>query len=89
MRPKSVSADDWLTLDLIYPDRVGQIMGLVANNAHEWIYLSRMTPEEVALLNIYDSEGLPSIAHSALDLVDKPPASTPRMSIESRTLIRY
>ena len=89
VRPSSVDASDWILLDLIYPDRKGQIMGLVGNPKHEWIYQSKMTPDEVAIFNIYDNQGLPSIAHSALDMVEDSSISTIRKSIESRTLVRY
>ena len=87
--PSSVADEDWILLDLIYPDRKGQIMGLAANPAHEWIYMSRMTPNEVAYFNIYDNSGRPSIGHSALDMVEDPNIHTVRQSIESRTLVRY
>lgn len=89
VRPASVQPEDWLTIELIYPDRSGQIMGLVARETHDWIYQSRMTPEEVAVFNIYDNRGLPSIAHSALDRVEDPALQVTRMSLESRTLVRY
>ncbi len=89
VRPKSVDPSDWILLDLIYPDRKGQIMGLVGNPTHEWVYQSRMTPDEVAIFNIYDNQGLPSIAHSALDMVEDPNVTTIRKSVESRTLVRY
>ncbi|MEP1354218.1 MAG: CmcJ/NvfI family oxidoreductase [Tateyamaria sp.] len=89
VRPSSVDPSDWILLDLIYPDRKGQIMGLVGNPDHEWVYRSRMTPEEVAIFNIYDNQGLPSIAHSALDMVEDPDVANMRHSIESRTLVRY
>ncbi|WP_170516024.1 CmcJ/NvfI family oxidoreductase [Ruegeria atlantica] len=87
--PSSVDPSDWILLDLIYPDRKGQIMGLVGNPDHEWVYLSKMTPDEVAFFNIYDSQGLPSVAHSALDMIEDPNVTTIRKSIESRTLVRY
>lgn len=89
LRPSSVAEEDWLLLDLIYPDRKGQIMGIVGNPAHEWIYQSRMTRDEVAFFNIYDNQGQPSIAHSAIDLIEDETITTIRQSIESRTLIRY
>lgn len=89
LRPSSVPEDDWLLLDLIYPDRKGQIMGIVGSASHEWIYQSKMTPNEVAYFNIYDNQGLPSIAHSAIDLVEDETVTTIRQSIESRTLVRY
>ena len=89
IRPSSVAADDWLPLDLIYPDRIGHIMGLVANDRHEWLYLSKMTPDEVAFFNIYDHRDLPPIGHSALDLIEDESVHLVRRSIESRTLVRY
>ena len=64
-------------------------MGLVANEDHEWVYRSEMRPDEVAFFNIYDNRGLPSVAHSALDMIENPAVTTIRQSIESRTLVRY
>ncbi|MEM8540477.1 MAG: CmcJ/NvfI family oxidoreductase [Pseudomonadota bacterium] len=89
IRPSSIEAKDWILLDLIYPDRKGQIMGVVGNERHEWLYQSTMTPDEVVFFNIYDNHGMPSIAHSALDLVESEDVHTIRKSIESRTLVRY
>jgi len=89
VRPSSMVDDDWLLLDLIYPDRRGHIMGLVGNTNHEWVHQSRMTPDEVAVFNIYDNKGKPSVAHSALDMIEDPTITTIRQSIESRTLVRY
>ncbi|MCF2905086.1 hypothetical protein L0666_08810 [Octadecabacter sp. CECT 8868] len=87
--PDSVEKRDWILLDLIYPDRKGQILGLAANPDHRWIYRSKMTPDDVAYFNIYDNKGRPSIGHSALDMVEDPNIQTVRQSIESRTLVRY
>jgi len=89
VRPASVLPEDWLLLDLIYPDRLGSIMGLVASDAHEWVYRSRMTPDEIVYFNIFDNQGLASIAHSAIDMVEDPSVHSVRKSIESRTLVRY
>lgn len=89
VRPATVKAEDWILIDLIYPDRRGHIMGLAAGDAHEWLYQSKMTPDEVAFFNIYDNRGLASIGHSAIDLVEDPSVTTIRKSIESRTLVRY
>lgn len=87
--PDSVDEDDWILLDLIYPDRKGEILGLAANPSHQWVYRSRMTHDEVAFFNIFDNQGQPSIAHSALDIIENPTVNTVRKSIESRTLVRY
>jgi len=88
INPESVSKRDWITLGLIYPDREGEIMGLVYNEHHHWFYLSHMAPNEVVMFNIYDNKGLPTVAHSALDLSQSGEAGI-RKSIESRTLVRY
>lgn len=87
--PGSMRTEDWMTIELVYPDRLGQILGVAANEDHEWVYLSGMTPEEVAIFNIYDNGGRPHLAHSALDMESDTRAGAPRKSIESRTLVRY
>lgn len=89
VRPVSMGAGDWMNIELIYPDRVGQILGVAANEAHDWFYMSNMTPEEVVIFNIFDNQGRPHLAHSALDLHEQAEVTTPRMSIETRTLVRY
>ncbi len=89
IQPDSVDPDDWMDIDLIYPDRVGQILGVAANPAHHWFYKSGMSPSDIAIFNIYDNSGRPHLAHSALDLPGDAQAVVPRKSIESRTLVRY
>ena len=89
IRPASIPEEDWILIDLIYPDRLGHIMGIAANDDHEWVYQSKMTPDEVAFFNIYDNCGLASIGHSAIDLVEDETITRIRKSIESRTLVRY
>lgn len=89
VRPATVLPEDWILIDLIYPDRRGQFLGLAANPAHEWVYRSKMTPDEVAFFNIYDNRGLASIGHSAIDLIEDESIKSIRKSIESRTLVRY
>lgn len=87
--PESVAKEDWILLDLIYPDRIGQIMGLAENPDHRWLYMSKMTPDDIVYFNIFDNRGRPSIAHSAMDMVEDPGIQTIRKSIETRTLVRY
>ena len=89
IRPSSMQPDDWMNIELIYPDRLGQILGVAANDDHEWFYQSHMTPDEVIIFNIYDNRGRPYLAHSALDVVGQPTTPIPRKSIETRTLVRY
>lgn len=89
IRPSSMSLKDWLTIELIYPDRKGQILGVTANPKHDWFYQSNMTPDDVIIFNIYDNKGRPHLAHSALDVAGQNKVDVPRKSIETRTLVRY
>jgi len=91
IRPQSMSTQGWLLLHLIYPDRVGEILGVIENTEHQWIYMADMTPQEVAIFNIYDNQQLKPIAHSALDLINESNIDKAqiRKSVESRTLVRY
>ncbi|MEM6889774.1 MAG: CmcJ/NvfI family oxidoreductase [Pseudomonadota bacterium] len=88
VRTSAVELSDWNLLDLVYPDRKGQTIRLVESPEHEWIYHSKMTPDEVAIFNIYDNHRLPSIAHSALYIVEDSNVTTIRKSIEKPTLVR-
>lgn len=90
IRPSSIKLEDWVTIELIYPDRFGQILGVSKNPNHEWFYMSKMKPSDIAIFNIYDNHGIPSLGHSALDIIDnESDQHSIRKSIESRTLIRY
>lgn len=90
IRPASMHPDDWMDIDVIYPDRVGQVLGVAANDRHQWFYRSGMTPDEAIVFCIYDNGGRrPHIAHSALDLVERDQTAAVRMSIESRSLVTY
>lgn len=89
IHPSSMRPEDWMTIELIYPDRTGQILGVAPHPKHEWLYQSSMTPDDVVIFNTYDNHGRPHLAHSALDIVDQVDVSQPRKSIETRTLVRY
>lgn len=89
IRPSSMVSADWMTIELIYPDRKGQILGVAATPKHEWFYQSHMRPDEVIIFNIYDNTGRPYLAHSALDVIGQKEMPLPRKSIETRTLVRY
>ncbi len=89
IKPSSMQADDWMNIELIYPDREGQILGVAANPNHQWFYQANMQPEDVIIFNIYDNRGRPHLAHSALDIIGQPDSPIPRKSIETRTLVRY
>ena len=87
--PYTVEDSDWTDIDMIYPDRQGQITGLKRNDAHRWLYMSNMTPDEAVVFTTFDSSGKSPVGHSAADLVVTPENATSRKSIETRALVRF
>ena len=86
----SVSAEDLLATEQIFPDRVGEIYHLVFNPAQRWFYAPRMTTDEVLLIKGWDSlaDGSARFTpHTAFELPDTPPTAPARESIETRTLV--
>jgi hypothetical protein len=85
----TVSFDDLVPTDQIFPDRIGEIYHLKHNPAQQWYYAPEMETDEVLLIKGWDSvdDGRARFTpHSAFDLpnADKAP---PRESIEIRTLV--
>lgn len=94
IEPSTISPKDWIKIELHYPKRKGQILGVTPNTDHKWFYKSNMTPEEVVIFNTFDNQGRPSLAHSALDVVNTfhqewLRTKRVRKSIETRSLVRY
>lgn len=86
---QSVRPGDWVTCDLVYEDRVGEIYNIDHNPAHRWCYFPRMTDDEVLLFKCYDSarDGRARFtAHTAFDDPTTPPGAPPRESIETRVV---
>lgn len=88
-RPSTVATSDWVDVELVYPNRRGHITGLLPSSEHQWLYMPAMTPDDVALFRVHDSQGRPAVAHSAVDLDDVPANAPARLSIESRMLVRF
>jgi hypothetical protein len=87
---RSISADDLVSTDLVYRDKVGEIYSFRHNPSHRWFYFPELRPDEVVLLKIYDSrtQGVARYsAHTAFDHPATPPLAAPRRSIELRALV--
>ncbi|KAL8708381.1 MAG: hypothetical protein Q9220_006762 [cf. Caloplaca sp. 1 TL-2023] len=85
----SVAEEDLVTVQLIYPDRVGETFSVRANEKHKWYYLGEQTPEETLLIKCFDSavDGRARRApHSAFTLEGKE-GEAERESIEVRALV--
>ena len=87
---RSIALEDLLPSDLVYPDWTGETYAFAYNPRHRWYWLPQQTPDEVALLKIYDNrtDGSARLtAHTAFDDPTSAPDAPPRRSIEVRTLL--
>jgi hypothetical protein len=85
----TMGKDDLVSMDLIYPDRVGEIQSLRFDPDHRWLYFPRMEPSEVMLLKCFDTarDGRARFtAHSAFDDPSTRSGAPARESVEVRTL---
>lgn len=89
VRPASVSSSDWLDVDIVFADRVGQVRGLRHNPGHRWVLWPTMALDEAAVFATYANVGVDGVAHAAVELLDPPTDAPPRRSIESRAFVRW
>jgi hypothetical protein len=90
---RTIHPNDLVASDLVYRDKVGEVYAFVHNPAHRWFYFPEVRPDEVILLKIFDSLASGGAArltaHTAFDDPGTPERSTPRRSIELRTLVFF
>ncbi len=87
---RSLGAEDIVPTDLVYRDRVGEILGFLYNPKHRWYYFPRLERDEAILLKCYDSKDdgrARFTAHTSFDDPNSPPNAAPRESIEVRALV--
>lgn len=83
--------DDFVPLQFVYPDRLGEIALAKYSPSHRWCFVSEMTPEEVILISCMDTKigaGLSHSGHIGFSLPQSlvPPNTPARESIEMRTV---
>jgi hypothetical protein len=86
---QTMGPDDLVAMDLIYPDRMGEIQSLRFDAGHRWLYFPKMEAAEVMLLKCFDSatDGRARFtAHTAFSDPTSPADVEARESIEVRTL---
>jgi hypothetical protein len=86
---QTMGPNDLVAMDLIYPDRVGEVQSLRYDDRHRWLYFPEMEASEVMLLKCFDSarDGRARFtAHSAFEDPNTPAGAATRESIEVRTL---
>jgi hypothetical protein len=83
----SLAPEDLVTADLVYDDRVGEVLHGRYNPAHRWYWFPEMRREEAVLIKCYDSarDGRARFSlHSAFRDPATTPGAPPRESIETR-----
>ncbi len=88
----TVADADWVTHDLIYRDRVGEIFALTYNPDHRWFYAPAMQTHEALLLKCFDSarDGRARfMPHTSFEDPTAPADMRPRESIELRVLLFF
>lgn len=86
---RSVAPLDLAPVDLVYPDRTGEIYNATFSPTHDWYYFPRMERDEALLIKGYDSltDGRARFTlHTAFDDPATLAGAAPRHSIEVRTL---
>lgn len=85
---RTIAPQDFVSTDLRYADRLGEIFSLRFSPAHRWFYYSAMRVNEAMLLKCFDTDARRArfTAHTAFDDPTSPPDAQSRESIEVRTL---
>jgi hypothetical protein len=89
---RTVRESDHIAVDLVYPDRTGEVYYTAHASGQRWFYFSRMQPDEAMLIKCFDSarDGRTRYtAHTGFANPHAPSETPPRESIEVRTLLCF
>jgi len=89
---RSVKQEDYVKVDIIYPDRKGEILEVIHKPSHRWFYFPDMTPSEALIFKGFDSDpksGYLRTPHSAFEDPTSPRGAKPRLSIELRAMVFF
>jgi hypothetical protein len=89
---RTVPQLDYIAVDIVYPDRTGEIYQNAHSDGQRWYYFSNMRRDEVILLKCFDTatDGRTRYtAHSGFTNPQAPADIPPRESIEVRTLLSF
>jgi hypothetical protein len=89
---RTVPQDDYIPVDIVYPDRTGEISQIAHSDGQRWYYFSNMRRDEVMLLKCFDTASggrTRYTAHSGFANPHAPDGIPPRESIEVRALLSF
>ena len=88
----SLSEENLIPSDLLYPDRKGETYSITYNPNQRYYYFPMMQPNEPVLIRCFDSalDGAARFsAHTGFDDPTSPPGAPPRESLEVRTVVFF
>ena len=88
----SLSEENLIPSDLLYPDRKGETYSITYNPNQRYYYFPMMQPNEPVLIRCFDSarNGAARFsAHTGFDDPTSPPDAPPRESLEVRTVVFF
>lgn len=88
----TMRSGDFIETDLVYADRLGEILQVKYSVGQRWYYFSDMTRDEALLIKCFDSasDGRARFtAHTAFTNPNAQENTPPRESIEVRTLVAF
>ena len=88
----SLSEENLIASDLLYPDRKGETYSITYNPNQRYYYFPMMQPNEPVLIRCFDSarNGAARFsAHTGFDDPTSPPHAPPRESLEVRTVVFF
>lgn len=85
---RTAAPRDFVTTDIIYPDRRGEIYGLTYSPTHRWHYFPALALDEAILIKCYDTrrDVARFAPHTAFADPTTPRDAPPRESIEYRAI---
>ena len=89
---RSVPPDDYIAVDMVYADRVGEIFHGAHSAGQRWFYFTDMRNDEAMLLKCFDSavDGRTRYTvHTGFANPAAAPQTPPRRSIEVRTILTF
>jgi hypothetical protein len=89
---RTVPQADFIGVEMVYPDRKGEIYQNAWSPGQRWYWYSGMQRDEAMLLKCFDSsrDGRTRYtAHSGFANPHAPPGTPPRASIEVRTIVAF
>jgi hypothetical protein len=89
---RTVPPGDYVAVDIVYPDRLGEIYHVMYSPGQRWFYFAGMRNDEAMLLKCFDSAAdgrTRYTAHAGFENPGAAPDTPPRRSIEVRSILSF